>query len=203
MSDKQPIRPSAWYYVLCAVVILSGMSFFVYTLFHGVSHITDNLVQVVVPGAKDLNLQPKLWYTIFLEEGAVVDGRVYATKLDLAELKCTVTSQATGEQSVMRFATGSTTYNLNGRSGRSVLEFMTEEAGVYHLECNYEEGAQGPQGVLAVGSGVTQEILGILMKCFASLVGGVILGGVVFATVYVKRQREKRRIAQAPLEPVS
>ena len=203
MSDKQPVRPSAWYYVLGVVVTLSGMGFFAYTLFHGIFHLTDNLIQVVVPGAKDLNLQPNLRYTIFLEEDSVVDGRIYATKSHLTGLTCTVTSQAKGKRIDTHRTTMSTTYDVGGRSGRSVLEFVTVEAGVYQLACNYEEGTQGPEAVLAVGSGVTEGILGILMKGLASFFGGWFLGGAIFATVLIKRERMKKRMAQTAVAPHS
>jgi len=203
MSDKQAIRPSAWYYALSAVVFLGSMGFFVYTLFHGIFHITDNLTQVAVPGAKDLNLQPRLNYTIFLEEESVVDGRIYASKSNLNGLTCRVTSQSTGKRIDTHRATMSTNYNVNGRSGRSVLEFRTEEAGIYQLDCKYEEGTQGPEAVLAVGSGVTEEIFGIVFKGLASFFGGGTLGAVLFAVVFVKRERAKKRTAQSAAAAVS
>jgi len=203
MSDQKPIRPSAWYYLLSAVVVLSGMGFFSYALFDGISHFTDNLTQVVVPGEKDLNLQPNLRYTIFVEEDSVVDGRIYATKSNLTGLTCTVTSLATGKRIDTRRTTMSTIYNVGERSWRSVLEFVTEESGVYQLACNYEEGTQGPEAVLAVGSGVTEGILGIVTKGFASFFGGWFLGGAIFLTVFIKRERAKKRMAQAVMTPQS
>jgi hypothetical protein len=64
-------------------VIFAGLSLFPYTLLHGIFHITDNLTQVVVPGEKDLTLQQKLKYTIFVEEQSVVDGKIYVTRENL------------------------------------------------------------------------------------------------------------------------
>jgi len=198
MSDQQAIRPSAWYYALSALVVVSALCLFVYTLSYGTLHIADNLIQVVVPGAMDVNLQPKLRYTIFLEWKSVVEGRVYSTKRDVKGLTCTVTSQATGRQVDTRRSTG-TTYTVNGRSGRSILEFMTAEAGAYHVACSYEEGMHGPVVVLAIGSGVEKGILGILAKCFASFFGGWFLGGAIFLTVFIKRERAKKRMAQTAM----
>ncbi len=203
MSDKQLIRPSAWYYALGTVVLLGSMGFFVYTLFHGIFHITDNLIQVIVPGAKDLDLKPKLWYTIFLEEESVVDGRIYSTKSNLNGLTCRVTSQSTGRRIDTHRAKMSTTYNANGRSGRSALEFRTEEKGIYQLDCKYEQGTQGPEAVLAVGSGVTEEIFGMVFKSLATFFGGGTLGAVICALVFVKRERAKNRMAQTAAAPVS
>jgi hypothetical protein len=202
MNDQPAIRPSPSYYALGGAIIALGIGFFLYSLLHGIFHLTDNLTQVVVPGEKELTLQPGLKYTIFLEEQSVVDGRIYATREStLNGLTCTVTSQTTGNRIDTHRATMSTNYNVNGRSGHSVLEFVSEEAGTYHLACDYEEGKQGPQAVLAVGSGVTEEILATIGKSLGSMLGGGALGAAIIVTVFIRREREKRRLAQpgAPL----
>ena len=201
MNEKQSIRPSRWYYLLGIVVIFAGVSLFVYTLFHGLFHLTDHLTQVVVPGEKDLMLQAKLRYTIFLEEQSVVDGRIYATRTNLNGLTCRVSSLTSGKKIDTHRAAMSTTYNVGGRSGRSVLEFLTEEAGTYHLTCDYQEGVQGPEAVLAVGSGVTEGIFGMILKCLAAMFGGGIVGAGVLVTVYSLRERAKRRLGPVPFGP--
>jgi hypothetical protein len=198
MNDKQPIRPSGWFYVLGAAVILAGMSVFVYSLFQGVFHLTDNLTQVVVPGGKDLTLQPERKYTIFLEEQSVVDGRIYSTTTNLNGLTCQVSSQTSGKQIDTHRARSSTSYNLGGRSGRSVLEFLTEEGGTYHLACDYEGDRQGPKAVLAVGSGVTEAMLRTILTCFVSIFGGGILGAAILVTVFLLRERAKRKMTPIP-----
>src|SRR5208282_1666528 len=159
MIDDRIVRPSLWYCSIGVAVILAGLGLFLYSLLHGIFHITDDLTQIVVPGEKDLTLMPHLNYTIFLEAESVVDGRIYSTKENLSGLTCAVTSQASGNKISTRRPTMSTTYSVGGREGRSVLEFVTEEAGLYHVVCNYEEGSQGPQVVLAVGSGMGERIV--------------------------------------------
>jgi hypothetical protein len=37
--------------------LLAGGGFFVYTIFHGLTHLTDSLTQVVVPGKAELHLK--------------------------------------------------------------------------------------------------------------------------------------------------
>jgi len=198
MSDKRSVRPSGWFYLLGVAVILAGVSLFVHTLFQGILHLTEHLTQVVVPGEKDLALEPKLKYTIFLEEQSVVDGRIYSTPTNLNGLTCHVSSATSGKQMNTHRASVAATYNVGGRSGRSVLEFVTEEAGTYHLACAYEEGRQGPEAVLAVGSGVTQAVFDTVLKCFAAIFGGGILGAGILVTVFLLRERAKRRWAPTP-----
>lgn len=177
MNDEGRVRLSWVYCAIGAAVMLAGVGLFVYTLFQGIFHLTDDLTQIVVPGAKDLTLKPKVNYTIFLETESVVDGRVYSTTEGVNGLTCVVTSQTSGNKMNLHNPSGNTTYSVNGREGRSVLEFGTEEAGVYHFACDYPASSQGPQAVLAVGTGVAGQIFSTVMKSLASLFGGGILGG--------------------------
>jgi hypothetical protein len=201
MDEKQAIRPSQWYYLLGAAVILAGVSLFVYSLLHGIFHITDNLTQIVVPGEKDITLLPKLKYTIFLEEQSVVDGRIFSTNENLSGLTCHVNEVASGSKIDLRRSNASTTYNVNGRSGRSVLEFVTEGPGVHHIACDYEEGKQGPRVVLAIGSGVTENIFSLVMTCLAEMIGGGVLGAAIILFTFFKRERSRKQIAGQPLAP--
>jgi hypothetical protein len=198
MEDNPAIRPSKWYYLLGAAVIAVGVSLFIYTLLRGIFHITDDLTQIVVPGEKDLTLLPSLKYSIFLEEQSVVDGRIYSTMENLSGLTCRVNSLASGTKIDLHRSGISTSYNVNGRSGRSVLEFVTLEGGEYHIACGYEEGKQGPQVVLAVGAGVGEKIFSMVFVCLGEMFGGGALGVAIILTVFFKREASKKRLAQQP-----
>jgi len=201
-DDDRIVRPSWWYCSFGVAAILAGLGLFFYALFHGILHVTDDLTQIVVPGEKDLTLMPKLNYTIFLETKSVVDGRIYSTTESLSGLTCVVTSHLSGNEIETRRATVNTTYSVGGRAGRSVLEFVTEEAGVYHIVCDYNEGSQGPQAVLAVGSGVTERVFSTVIKSLASLFGGGILGGAIIVTVVILRERAKKRLTRPNPAPL-
>jgi hypothetical protein len=83
------------------------------------------------------------------------------------------------------------TYNVNGRSGRSVLEFTPQTKGVYHITCGYDEQKEGPQAVLAIGSGFGRKIVSLLSRCFASMFGGGIIGAALLIYAYRLRRRTK------------
>jgi len=202
MNDDPIVRPSWWYCSLGVAVILVGLGLFLHTLLHGINHVTDDLTQIVVPGEKNLTLMPKLSYTIFLESESVVDGRIYSTTDSVNGLTCGVTSQASGNKMNTHRPSVNTTYSVGGRDGRSVLEFTTEEAGVYHIACGYDEGSHGPQAVLAVGSGVTGRILSTIIKSLASFFGGGVLGASIIAAVFILRQRSKKRLARPNQTPL-
>jgi len=196
MEDSPAVRPSQWYYLLGVVVIATGVSLFLYTLLHGIFHITDNLTQVVVPGEKDLTLQPKLRYTIFLEEQSVVDGRIYSTTENLSGLTCHVNSLASGTKIELHHTSISSTYNVNGRSGRSVLEFVTQDGGTYHVACRYEEGTLGPETVVAVGAGFGGKLFSMLFICLGEMFGGGALGAAIILVTSSKRRDGNQRLAQ-------
>jgi hypothetical protein len=164
---------------------------FVYEIFH----ITDRLVQVVVPGSKDLKFDRPGANTVFLEEESTVNGKIYSTSSSaVSGLKCDVHAQDGSEINIRRPG-GSTTYEVSGRRGRSVLEFYVPKAGTYHFQCAYEEGKSGPEAVIAVGSGVTTAILVSLAAVFIGFGVGTVLGAVTFVIIY-KRQRRSRVVYQ-------
>jgi hypothetical protein len=191
MRDGRPAGPSWWYCVPGALVILAGCGLFLHTTVHGVARMTDSLVQIVVPGEGDLTLLPTADYTVFLETQSVVDGRIYSTK-SASGLSCFVTSKTSGKRIDTYRPAMNTTYSIGARDGRSVLGFRTEEAGVYRVSCDYGTGREGPQVVVAVGTGVGERIFSILVKGLASIVGGLVLGGAAILTVVVLRVRSNR-----------
>jgi len=203
MAEEQNTGPSAWYYVLGAAFIVAGVGFFTYTLLNGLFHITDSLTQMVVPGEADLTLQPKLEYTIFVEQQSVVNGRIFSVTENLSGLRCHVRSGgADGAEIALRPSHNSMTYNINGRSGRSVLEFDTGDGTAYHLSCAYEEGQKGPQAVVAVGAGVLEKIFSMVMKCLGAMFAGMGIGLATLIVVSQKRRSARKRLAQGMSPPV-
>lgn len=202
MNGNPDIRPSPAYYGLAIAVILAGVGLFVYFLLTGLFHITDNLTQVVVPGEADLNLQANLNYTIFLEEQSVVNGQIFSVRETLSGLACHLREQWAGTEVPLRPSRASMNYNVNGRSGRSVLEFTPQVAGAYHLACDYEQGKQGPRAVLAIGAGFGQNLKTMLIRCFAAMLGGGILGAAIIIVVYRRREQAKKQLGQ-PFMPQS
>jgi len=182
-------RISLWYCLLGVPFLLAGVGFFAYTLFHGITHITDSLTQVVVPGRAELSLKRGQTYTVFLEEHSVVHGKVYSTTESIGGLECGGASVPDGNAVRIAQSSANTTYDVGGRSGRSVLEFSIHEDGKYEFACGYGGNAPGPEAILAVGSGVGE---GIFRTVAVSLVamfagGGVFL--IVLLTVVITRYR--------------
>jgi len=193
--DQNPDR-SAWYFALGIAVILAGTGLFVYFLLSGIFHITDNITQIVVPGEADLSLEGNVKYTVFLEKESVVNGRIFAAHDPLDGLTCRLREQATGTEVTFQRAQTNFTYNVNGRSGRSVLEFTPHAKDVYHITCGYDEQKEGPQAVLAIGSRFGEKMVSLLSRCFASIFGGGIVGA--FFLIYAYHVRKRTKLQTSP-----
>jgi hypothetical protein len=202
MNAPATVRPSVWYYSLAAPFLVVGLGIFVYTLVQGITHVTDSLTQVVVPGEADLTLKHGETYTVFYEQQSVVNGKIYSANGPLSGLKCTVNSLFNRDSIPLRLPSMSTTYDVGGRSGRSVLEFTVTRDEQYHFACGYDEGSRGPEVVLAVGSGVGQGIMKTVFSSLGAMFGGGGLAAIVIVTVFVLRERSKKRIVSSVQAPI-
>lgn len=198
MTQGPEIRPSWWYASIGVALALAGNGLFAYFLVHGIFHLTDSLTQVVVPGDAELSLSTPATYTIFLEEQSVVDGRIYSTKQSIAGLNCSVTMLPGSQQIPLQRPAISTTYNVGGRSGRSVLEFPVKVPGQCKLVCNYSQGTNGPQTVLAVGAGVSEKLTQTVLRSLISMFGGMGSGALVIGLIIVKRRAAKTKLSAYP-----
>jgi hypothetical protein len=194
MNGTPQIRPSLWYCLLGVPFLLAGGGIFVYTLVHGLMHVTDSLTQVVVPGKAELDLKHGQTYTVFLEEHSVVRGRVYSTAESVAGLECRVRSIPKGNAVAVAQSTANTTYDVGGRSGRSVLEFSIQEDGNYEFACDYGQNSPGPEAVMAVGSGIGQGIFRMVAKSLVAVFAGGGLCLLVPLIVLLMRYRDGNRL---------
>jgi hypothetical protein len=197
MNETTRMRPSWWYCLLGVPFLLLGAGLFVYILVYRVSHMTDSLTQVVVPGRAELSLRGRRTYTVFVEEQSVLNGRVYSTTESIAGLECRVKAMPRGEAVRIRTAGMNTTYTIGGRSGRSALEFVTRDDGRYELACDYGENRRGPEVVVAVGSGLGMGILYTIAACLGSMLAGIVLCLAVVFVVAMMRDHNRRRILAA------
>jgi len=195
MSKAVRVRTSWWFYVLALALFVGGVGYFFYDLWHGLPHIADSLVQIVVPGEAQLNLRHGQDYTVFLEARSVVSGKIYSTDDSMSGLECKVSASSRDEVIPLLRPGVSTTYNVGRRSGRSVLQFRVPQDGTYKFACGYGEATRGPEIVLAVGSGVGQGILRIVLTGLLVLFGGIGSSFVIGLATFLLRHQAKSRAA--------
>lgn len=196
MDEPTRLRTSWWHSLWGLPLFLAGIGLFVHTILQGITHATDSLMQVVVPGSAELPLH-RGTYTVFLEEESVVDGKVYSTTQSVEGLTCSVTSQQSGSSISIGRSRMSTTYSVGGRSGRSVLEFAIDQNGNYTFACDYRKNAPGPHVVMAVGSGVGEAISRTVLSALAAFFGGCAAGLIPVVVVVTMRERQKKKLTES------
>lgn len=186
--EKQAIQPSRWFYVLAGLVFVIGAVLFAVLLFKNLSGLTDALIQVVVPGETDVTLSETGKYTIFYEYQSVVGNKVYATG-ELSGLQCALTSQETGAQLELSPPSGSSTYTLGGRAGRSIWAFSIDKPGTYQISAWYSEGQEGQEVVLTIGHGFAKKLMGTIFSAIGILFGSIAIAVVIAVVTAIKREK--------------
>ena len=191
--DETEITPSKWYYVLAGLVCVTGVALFVLLLYKNLSGLGSKLQQVVVPGEAEMNLREPGHYTIFYEYQSVVGDKVYSTEENLSGLRCRLISKADNAKIALHRPSANATYELGGRSGRSILDFTTDKPGVYVLSASYEEGRQGPEVVLAVGKDFMANLFKTIAGAMALMFGTMAATVAIVVVTLVKRNKCKKR----------
>jgi hypothetical protein len=204
MNTRPKVRPSLWYCSIGVAVILAGTGGFAYEISHFLSHLLAGLTQLVVPGEKDINLAAKTKYTIFHEEQTILNGQFYGTTKDVDGLTCTISSAWSDENIPLRQPRASTSYEIGERHGKSMLEFTTTAAGAYRFGCEYSDGRDGPQIVLAIGPDGKSEFFPVFAKSFAFMFFGISVGMGLIAVVIGLREQSKMKLRhQLQAQPAS
>ena len=185
--------PSRWWYALAVVPMICGFVAMGVVLFSQLSKLDDGLEQIVVPGARELRLEPGR-HTVFLEYSSVVDGRVY--RVDQVSGLSVRVAAADGTPVPVTAPMGRATYSLGGRQGEAVNVFDVERAGTYRISADYD-GQAGPQTVIAVGQGFMTTLFATILMGLGAVLLGVILSAGVLVGVYLARRRvrQNRRAA--------
>jgi hypothetical protein len=189
--------PSRAFYVLAGLIFVTGLGVFFFFLFSAIMGMGKELIPIVVPGSKDLELKKPGNYTIFHEYRSVIGNKVSAA-MDLSELKVSVVSQATGKEISLGPVMGNYTYKFSGRSGRGVFSFQIDQPGVYTLEAKYPEGRDGPETVLAVGHEFMEKLMVTIFGAIGVLFGSIALSVLILVFTLIKRQRARLKGRQGP-----
>jgi hypothetical protein len=179
--------PGRKWYAIALLILVGGGAASATVIFVGLSGLTRELPQVLVPGDATLTVNRPGTYTIFFERETVMDGQYYSTKGDISGLRVRLISSNGAPISLSEPAAG-TSYSIGGRSGVAVLACNLSQPGTYALEADYADGRREPQGVLAIGLGVGARIATTILAALA-LGGGAALAALIVAAVTFKRRR--------------
>lgn len=186
--NNRDISPSVWRYGLALLIVFVGFAVFAWYLFSGISSTIGGLTQVAAPGEAELNLSGPGEYTIFYENSSYFDGVLYETSEKMPGLQIEVVEKASGLKLQTYPSPSSSSYSVGGRSGHSVMAFRAEAAGLHVINASYPS-EPGPKVVLAVGKGILEDMLGLIMISLALILGTLLIAAVITYTTYKGRKK--------------
>lgn len=202
-ASSQKIRPSRWFYLMALALIAAGAVCGYKLLFRAINTMQVGLTQAVFPGEITVSFAAPGNYQIFYEDHSEFNGRVFDTGSRVPGLKFTVTNSETGETLSLHRAAISETYEMNGRSGRLVLQFHVAKPGSYKVAANYDDDQQHEDAVFAVGNFQFGRFTLLLLEGIFSIFGfggGAVL---VIVLIEVRRYSSKRKLQSATANPES
>lgn len=156
----------------------------------------DALPQVLGPGDARVRVGTPGRQTIFLETRTTYRGRTYSTG-DVSGLQIVVHDPA-GRSVRVRSASSNTTYDVGGRSGRSIAAFSAPRAGSYDVETTADTDTRF---VLAIGRLDVLSLVGLILGGVA-IAGFTFLAGVTLIVLTIM-DRRKRGSAAPTIGPLT
>jgi len=183
------MKPGRWYYGLALLVFLLGEAVIISSLFSSFGDLSDSSIRMVAPGSTSLNLAEAGKYTIFYESLDVAadvynEGEVPGPGLDI-DLR----NASTGLEIPHAPPLWDYSYEINGRYGRSLLEFEIYQPGRYNLSARYPEGQEGPEATIFVKRGFSEDFRSEVIKVIALSLASPALALAIALFAYRKRKR--------------
>jgi len=177
-------RPSAIWYAIGALIIITGMVGAILGAVHDVSKVESKFTRFAMPGAVDLHIAQPGPYVLYYEHRSVVDGEIFQTS-SVTDIKCTITSRS-GDTVPINPTEFTTTYAFGGREGTALAEFTVPTTGTYVIACAYPSG-KGSRIALAIAPSLVGETAASLFKWAALALGSLGIGLAILIVTLVRR----------------
>jgi hypothetical protein len=192
VTNSQDLKPGRSWYAVAISIPIVGIIIFATFIWMNLSHMTQGLTQVLVPGVKELLLDHPGKYTIFHETQTSIGNQLYQSGQDISGLKCTLVSKKSGEAVPLMPPSMSQKYSLPGREGIAALEFSIDQPGAYEFSADYPPGFSGGQVVLAIGQGFMKRLFLTVFGGLAILFSSLSLGLALALITFLKRRKRQR-----------
>ncbi|HVM76473.1 MAG TPA: hypothetical protein VMT75_12570 [Candidatus Saccharimonadales bacterium] len=201
-TETEAIEPSIWYALLGLPFFLVGIFLATYSYYGALHQVAGSLTQIVVPGGVLIDLQPGQTYTLFQEKGSTVKGKSYSDWPQIDAMSCTLSKVSNSQPVELQSPKFTATYTSGTRAGKPLYEFVVPASGQYDFTCEKKGDTPPPDGVVAIGAGIGENMNKVLAHCRMALIVGCGLGLLIFLIVVVQRELSKRRIRAEGLRPV-
>jgi len=203
MNESEQVQPSSWYYLLAVLFFAGGIAMMAYFLIVDVRHIHDAMVRMDVPGEMDLDLKHRETYTVFMEHAVPLNtGSLPKMETRNGAVSCEVHSLPTGETIEGRQITSTSSYSYGGRKGVSILEIVVPHDGTYTVKCEGPSEISGQKVQVAIGGGASKALAAVMGRSFLVLIGGIVVGTLIFVRVAMLRLQSRKDIHERGLKPV-
>jgi len=197
MDGTERIQPSSRYYSLAFLFWLAAIGLVIYFFITDIQRIRNSLLRMDVPGQMDLDLKHHQTYTVFVEHATHPAAGV----AEAWTVHCEVHALPNDEV-IPTVQNGTTTYTWGTRQGVSILEFDPPKDGTYMLACTGPAQIYGQKVAAAIGGGASKSITAVMGKSFLVLMGGIVIGTLIFVRVAMLRLQSRRDIRERGLKPV-
>lgn len=196
-TSPQKIGPSRWFHLLALAMIATAAVCGYKILAVALNDMQSGLTRAIFPGEVVVPIAVPGNYVIYYESPSEFDGRVFDTGSRVPGMKFTVINNETEDKLPVDQPSFNETYEMNGRRGRSVLEFRVFKPGSYTVVGRYNDDQSNQQAVFAVGNvHIARLALLIIAGIFSILILGS--GGLlIIVLVEVRRSSAKRKLRAA------
>jgi len=184
----------AWYGV-AVIVLLAGLGAAGWTMWHGLGGMAGSFMHLLAPASATFDLAEAGTYTIFHESPGVIDGKTYVSS-NISGLTVKITGPG-GEPVPVARPSGKSTYSYGSREGVSFQIFTIASPGQYRISAAYPNGKSGDPAVLAVEHGFGVRLLFTVLQAVGFGIVGAVGGLVIFLVTFIRRARQRRRLAAA------
>lgn len=185
------VSSGQWYYGLAVMMLVIGFSVFVWSLFSGITGLTSGLIQIIGPGASELNLNEAGEYTVFYENQSYVDGRFFSTGDNISCLQIEIIEKSTGSRLSTYSPPSSLTYSMGGRFGKAIPTFQVRSPGIISLERITLLDTRDHRWFWRLGHGFMEGILSTVAISLVVFFGSLIIAAALAITTYKKGIKHK------------
>ncbi|OGC41233.1 hypothetical protein A2Y85_02170 [candidate division WOR-3 bacterium RBG_13_43_14] len=190
-------KPGRIWYLVAAIVAVSGIILFVVLLFSGLKNMNKGMTQMVMPGNHDITLEKDGKYTVFYEHRSVIDNQVFVTSENLSGFQVFVVDKQNQKPVAVIPTTVSSNYTMGGRAGFAIFEFEIAHPGRYEISGWYAAQEPGPRIVLAVGQGFVGRLVGTILFSIAILMLSIVIAIAVTVFTLIKRYQAGKSTLQS------
>jgi hypothetical protein len=202
-TSSQKIRPSRWFHLVALAMITAAVFCGYKIIAVAVNSMQDGLTRAIFPGELVVPISAPGNYVIYYESPSEFGGRIFDTGGRVPGMKFTVINNETEGTLPVAQPSFNETYEMNGRRGRSVLEFRVFKPGSYTVVGRYDDDQANQEAVFAVGNvHIARLALLVIGGIFSILALG---GGALLISVLIEARRSstKRKLRAAAAMPGS